>query len=68
MANKVFTSKYGSAACLPATCMEKEFWSEIAAGKTESVEYACDVDGSAFSASPNCELGMSKWNFKVLTH
>ncbi|CAM8877820.1 unnamed protein product [Rhodiola kirilowii] len=64
MANKVFTNKYGSAACLPATYMEKEFWDEIASGKTESVEYACDIDGSAFSTSPNCELGKSKWNFK----
>uniref|UniRef100_A0A7N1A3H3 Lysine-specific demethylase JMJ706-like n=1 Tax=Kalanchoe fedtschenkoi TaxID=63787 RepID=A0A7N1A3H3_KALFE len=67
MANKIFTNKYGSAACLPATYMEKEFWDEIASGKTESVEYASDVDGSAFSTSPNCELGKSKWNLKKIS-
>ncbi|XP_071692735.1 lysine-specific demethylase JMJ13-like [Rutidosis leptorrhynchoides] len=64
MANKVFARKYYSAGCLPATYVEKEFWQEIANGKTESVEYACDVDGSAFSSSPVDELGNSKWNLK----
>nr|GEX86455.1 hypothetical protein [Tanacetum cinerariifolium] len=42
MANKVFARRYYSAGCLPATYVEKEFWHEIACGKTESVEYACD--------------------------
>lgn len=46
--------------------MEEEFWHEIAFGKMESVEYACDIDGSAFSSSPNDQLGRSKWNLKVL--
>ncbi|XP_016511421.2 LOW QUALITY PROTEIN: lysine-specific demethylase JMJ13 [Nicotiana tabacum] len=64
MANKVFTRRYCSAGCLPPAYMEKEFWHEIACGKTESVEYACDVDGSAFSSSPNDELGKCKWNMK----
>ncbi|KAI3727951.1 hypothetical protein L6452_16575 [Arctium lappa] len=64
MANKVFARRYYSAGCLPATYMEKEFWHEIACGKTESVEYACDVDGSAFSSSPDDQLGNSKWNLK----
>ncbi|XP_076906966.1 lysine-specific demethylase JMJ13-like isoform X1 [Bidens hawaiensis] len=64
MANKVFTRRYYSSGCLPASYLEKEFWSEIASGKTESVEYACDVDGSAFSSSPTDELGNSKWNLK----
>ncbi|CAN4076063.1 unnamed protein product [Withania somnifera] len=64
MANKVYARRYCSAGCLPPTYMEKEFWHEIACGKTESVEYACDVDGSAFSSSPNDELGKSKWNMK----
>ncbi|MFS7888413.1 putative transcription factor & chromatin remodeling JUMONJI family [Helianthus anomalus] len=64
MANKVFTRRYYSSGCLPATYLEKEFWGEIASGKTESVEYACDVDGSAFSSSPTDELGNSNWNLK----
>nr|XP_043608846.1 lysine-specific demethylase JMJ706 [Erigeron canadensis] len=64
MANKVFARRYYSSGSLPPAYVEKEFWNEIANGKTESVEYACDVDGSAFSSSPNDELGNSKWNLK----
>ncbi|KAK6162184.1 hypothetical protein DH2020_002025 [Rehmannia glutinosa] len=67
MANKIFARRYYSAGCLPATFMEKEFWHEIACGKTESVEYACDVDGSAFSSSPGDPLGKSRWNLKGVT-
>ncbi|MBA0621489.1 hypothetical protein Godav_007104 [Gossypium davidsonii] len=66
MANKVFGRRYYSAGCLSATYLEKEFWHEIAYGKTESVEYACDVEGSAFSSSPSDPLGSSKWNLEVL--
>lgn len=66
MANKVFARRYCSAGCLPASYMEKEFWNEITCGKTETVEYACDVDGSAFSSSSGDPLGNSKWNLKVL--
>ncbi|XVF13672.1 hypothetical protein REPUB_Repub08aG0228200 [Reevesia pubescens] len=67
MANKVFARRYYSAGCLPATYLEKEFWHEIACGKTESVEYACDVEGSAFSSSPSDPLGTSEWNLKKLS-
>ncbi|KAI3453367.1 hypothetical protein Pfo_010030 [Paulownia fortunei] len=67
MANKIFARRYYSAGCLPARYMEKEFWHEIACGKTESVEYACDVDGSAFSSSPSDPLGKSRWNLKKLS-
>ena len=66
MANKGFVRRYSSAAYLPSRYMEEEFWHEIAFGKMESVEYACDIDGSAFSSSPNDQLGRSKWNLKVL--
>ncbi|KAK9059385.1 hypothetical protein SSX86_022005 [Deinandra increscens subsp. villosa] len=64
MANKVFARRYYSTGCLPVSFVEKEFWHEIACGKTESVEYACDVDGSAFSSSPADQLASSKWNLK----
>ncbi|KAK1306637.1 Lysine-specific demethylase REF6 [Acorus calamus] len=67
MANKVFSRRYSSVGCLPAKYLEEEFWREIVCGKTETVEYACDVDGSAFSSSPNDELGRSKWNLKGVT-
>lgn len=66
MANKVFARRYSSAGCLPAKYLEEEFWRELAYGKTETVEYACDIDGSAFSSSPTDELGRSKWNLKVM--
>ncbi|WOG85405.1 hypothetical protein DCAR_0104593 [Daucus carota subsp. sativus] len=67
MANKVFSRRYCSAGCLPPSYMEREFWREIACGKTESVEYACDVDGSAFSSSPSDQLGRSNSNLKKLS-
>ncbi|KAG9154648.1 hypothetical protein Leryth_021147 [Lithospermum erythrorhizon] len=67
MANKVFARRYSISGCLPATYMEKEFWNEIECGKTKSVEYACDVDGSAFSSSSDDPLGKSKWNLKKLS-
>jgi hypothetical protein len=67
MANKVFARRYLSSGCLPTTYLEKEFWSEISCGKMESVEYACDVDGSAFSSSQSDQLGKSKWNLKRLS-
>jgi hypothetical protein len=65
MANKVFSKKYSSVGCLPAKYVEEEFWREISSGKMDSVEYACDVDGSAFSSSPHDQLGKSNWNLKV---
>ncbi|XP_072956870.1 lysine-specific demethylase JMJ706 [Typha angustifolia] len=67
MANKIFARRYSSSGCLPARYLEEEFWHEIAFGKTEFVEYACDIDGSAFSSSPNDQLGKSKWNLKRLS-
>ncbi|KAF6148542.1 hypothetical protein GIB67_042501 [Kingdonia uniflora] len=67
MANKVFARRYCSAGCLPATYLEKEFWHEIACGKSGTVEYACDIDGSAFSSSADDQLGKSKWNLKTLS-
>ncbi|XP_028805975.1 lysine-specific demethylase JMJ706 [Neltuma alba] len=67
MANRVFEHRYSSAGCLPATFLEKEFWHEIACGQMETVEYACDVDGSAFSSSPTDQLGNSKWNLKKVS-
>lgn len=66
MANKVFARRYCSGGSLPDSFLEKEFWKEIACGKTETVEYACDVDGSAFSSAPGDPLGSSKWNLNVL--
>ncbi|KAJ0802542.1 putative [histone H3]-dimethyl-L-lysine(36) demethylase [Helianthus annuus] len=67
LANKIFARRYYSTGCLPVSYMEKEFWHEIACGKTESVEYACDVDGSAFSSSPTDQLASSKWNLKKVS-
>ncbi|XP_020582957.1 lysine-specific demethylase JMJ706-like isoform X2 [Phalaenopsis equestris] len=67
MANREFARRYSSAGCLPAKYVEEQFWQEISFGKTDFVEYACDIDGSAFSCSPNDQLGTSKWNLKMLS-
>ncbi|CAA7403854.1 unnamed protein product [Spirodela intermedia] len=67
MANKEFSRRYASAGCLPAKYLEQEFWHEIARGKSDYVEYACDIDGSAFSSSANDQLGKSKWNLQTFS-
>ncbi|KAJ0240618.1 Uncharacterized protein HA466_0222190 [Hirschfeldia incana] len=67
MANKVFARRYCSGGSLPDSFLEKEFWKEIACGKTETVEYACDVDGSAFSSAPGDPLGSSQWNLNKVS-
>ncbi|XP_078182505.1 lysine-specific demethylase JMJ706-like [Carex rostrata] len=64
IANKEYSRRYFSTCNLPAKFLEEEFWREIAYGKIDSVEYACDVDGSAFSSSPRDPLGQSNWNLK----
>lgn len=66
MANKEFSSKYCCSGSLPSMYLEKEFWHEIASGRKGTVEYAINIDGSAFSCAPNDQLGKSKWNLKVL--
>jgi hypothetical protein len=65
IANKEYSRRYFSTCSLSDKFLEEEFWREIAYGKIDSVEYACDVDGSAFSSSPRDPLGQSNWNLKV---
>lgn len=67
IANRLFAHKFSTSASLPAKFVEQEFWHEITSGKTEFVEYACDVEGSAFSRSANDPLGNSKWNLKDIS-
>eukprot|EP00250_Pteridium_aquilinum_P000026 c10040_g1_i1 orf=2-2707(-) len=67
VANKVFSRKFSTAASLPPRFIEAEFWKELVAGKTRTVEYATDVEGSAFSTSSTDPLGQSKWNLKGLS-
>ncbi|XP_078442490.1 lysine-specific demethylase JMJ706-like isoform X2 [Wolffia australiana] len=67
MASKEFYRKYSTAGCLPSKFMEQEFWREISQGRSDCVEYACDIDGSAFSSSLGDQLGRSKWNLKGVT-
>ncbi|KAF5735435.1 putative transcription factor [Tripterygium wilfordii] len=45
--------------------VEKNFWLEMSRGK-RTVEYAVNVEGSAFSCHAIDQLGKSKWNLKVL--
>ncbi|XP_059077523.1 lysine-specific demethylase JMJ13 isoform X2 [Cryptomeria japonica] len=67
IANKLFAHKFSTSASLPAKFVEREFWLEITSGKTDFVEYACDVEGSAFSRSANDPLGTSKWNLQDIS-
>ncbi|XP_038678402.1 lysine-specific demethylase JMJ706-like [Tripterygium wilfordii] len=45
--------------------VEKNFWLEMSRGK-RTVEYAVNVEGSAFSCHAIDQLGKSKWNLKAL--
>ncbi|KAJ7525584.1 hypothetical protein O6H91_17G057600 [Diphasiastrum complanatum] len=67
MANKFYVRKFSSAAILPPKYVEEVFWQEIASGKATSIEYGCDIEGSAFSTSATDPLGRSKWNLKDLS-
>jgi hypothetical protein len=64
-ANKIFARKFSSVGSLPHRFVETEFWKEVASGKTKTVEYAFDVEGSGFSTCSTDPLGQSKWNLKV---
>lgn len=66
MANKEFSRTYCSSGSLPPMYLEKEFWHEVSSRRKGTVEYAINIDGSAFSCAPNDQLGKSKWNLKVL--
>lgn len=65
MANKAASRRYCTSGCLPSKYLEREFWSEMLHGKKGTVEYGINVDGSAFSCSPEDPLSTSKWNLKV---
>ncbi|KAK6926170.1 Zinc finger, C5HC2-type [Dillenia turbinata] len=65
-ANNRFSQQYRCSGCLPVSFLEKQFWLEIASGKEGTVEYAINVEGSAFSSSSSDELGRSKWNLNTL--
>lgn len=67
MANRVFSRKFSTAGNLPPRFIESEFWKELAVGKSRTVEYATDVEGSAFSSSSTDPLGQSKWNLKGIS-
>lgn len=67
IANRLFAHKFSTSANLPAKFVEREFWHEITSRKTEFVEYACDVEGSAFSRSADDPLGTSKCNLQGIS-
>ncbi|CAA6667040.1 unnamed protein product [Spirodela intermedia] len=77
--NKEFSRRYASAGCLPAKYLEQEFWHEIARGKSDYVEYACDIDGitsssvsllydQTFSRLPNSILRLLERAIPVGSH
>lgn len=61
-----FARRFATTAALPSRAVERVFWEELRSGSGRHlVEYASDVEGSAFSASPGDRLARSKWNLKV---
>ncbi|XP_027160736.1 lysine-specific demethylase JMJ706-like [Coffea eugenioides] len=66
MANQEAARKYCVSGCLPSAYLEREFWNQMEKGKRGTVEYAINVDGSAFSRSSGDPLSGSKWNLKEL--
>ncbi|KAJ9185590.1 hypothetical protein P3X46_005202 [Hevea brasiliensis] len=66
MADENFVCRFSCSEYLSPEQLEKNFWLEMSSGKEETVEYAINVDGSAFSSDPDDQLGASKWNLKTL--
>lgn len=60
-----FVRQFPRAAGRPLSYIEKRFWLEMA-HKQETVEYAVNVEGSAFSTDPGDKLATSNGNLKVL--
>lgn len=65
LANKAFLSRFCSSGSFSSSYVEKEFWREMAHGEKGTVEYAVNIEGSAFSCHPDDKLAKSKWNLKV---
>ncbi|EOY10093.1 Transcription factor, putative [Theobroma cacao] len=65
LANKEFAKRFPHSTNLSPVDMEKEYWHEMGRGNNK-VEYAVNIDGSAFSSDPNDQLGQSKGNLKTL--
>ena len=66
MADACVARRFVTSAGLPARAVEKMFWEELRKGNGRHlVEYASDVEGTAFSSSPSDRLARSKWNLKV---
>lgn len=66
MADKMFIHRLHDSEFLSLKQLEKKFWHEMASQKVETVQYAVNVDGSAFSTDLDDQLGTSRWNLKVL--
>ncbi|KAJ0079418.1 hypothetical protein Patl1_23820 [Pistacia atlantica] len=64
-ANEEFLRRFPRAGGRPLSYTEKRFWLQMA-HDTETVEYAVNVEGSAFSSNPNDELATSNCNLKNL--
>ncbi|XP_055961269.1 lysine-specific demethylase JMJ13-like isoform X2 [Mercurialis annua] len=65
MADEAFLRRFPCPKDVALERLEKAFWLEMSIGQ-EKVEYAINVDGSAFSTDPDDPLGSSKWNLKTL--
>ncbi|GAV90459.1 JmjC domain-containing protein/JmjN domain-containing protein/zf-C5HC2 domain-containing protein, partial [Cephalotus follicularis] len=66
MADAVFAQRFPDSQSPSPEFVEKEFWHEMSHGKGKTVEYAVNIEGSAFSCDPSDRLGRSRWNLKTL--
>ncbi|KAI5397232.1 hypothetical protein KIW84_063163 [Lathyrus oleraceus] len=66
LANKAFSSRFGSFKDISSSSVEKAFWHEMMHGEKRTVEYGVNIEGSVFSCDPDDRLGTSKFNLKKL--
>ena len=64
-ANEATKKALGDSLAPPSSEIERMYWEEMGSDKEMEVEYGADLEGSAFSTSPDDPLGRSDWNLKV---
>lgn len=66
LANDFLERKFMTTGSLPVSFIEEEYWQAMSDDTPTKVEYASDIEGSAFSSTADDPLTRSKWNLKHL--
>ncbi|KAK3286753.1 hypothetical protein CYMTET_5709 [Cymbomonas tetramitiformis] len=66
LANDFLERKFMTTGSLPVSFVEEEYWQAMNDDTPTKVEYASDIEGSAFSSTADDPLTQSKWNLKHL--